>query len=88
MQDQTQYEPSPIATDPYTGNQYNFTPLFDFVKEWGNDIDIIDKDLQQALDVIPYAFLRLGKEMDELTLLTAWENMKLLRDAFQRIRKV
>ena len=88
MQERTQYEPSPIATDPHTGKQYNFQPLFDYTQEWGNDIGLVEENIQQALDVIPYAFLRLAKEMDELTLLTAWENMKMLRDVFKSINKL
>lgn len=88
MQEQTQYEPSPIATDPHTGKQYNFQPLFDYVQEMEADISLIAKDIQGTLDILPYAFLRVGEQLDESHALSALENMKALRLAFQSIGKL
>lgn len=88
MHDQTQYEPSPIATDPHTGKQYNFQSLFDYVQEMEADICLIANDIQGTLDILPYAFLRVGEQLDESHALSALENMKALRKAFREVRAV
>lgn len=88
MQKQTQYEPSPIATDPHTGKQYNFQPLFDYAHELEADLSLIAQDIQGTLDILPYAFLRVGEQLDESHALSALENMKALRKAFREVRTV